>query len=73
MKLAMIRVEKRISEETEKSRLILQIHDELLVEAAIEEKELVSRILKEEMEATAELAVPLEVEVKTGFSWYEAK
>ncbi len=73
MKIAMLRVEKRISEETKKSRLILQIHDELLVEAALDEKETVVRILTEEMEAAANLAVPLEVEAKTGFSWYEAK
>ena len=73
MKIAMLRVEKRISEETKQSRLILQIHDELLVEAALEEKETVIRILTEEMEAAANLEVPLEVEAKTGFSWYEAK
>lgn len=73
MKIAMLRVEKRISEETKRSRLILQIHDELLVEAALDEKETVVRILTEEMEAAANLEVPLEVEAKTGFSWYEAK
>ena len=73
MKIAMLRVEKRISEETEKSRLILQIHDELLVEAALEEKDDVIRILTEEMEEAANLAVPLEVEAKTGFTWYDAK
>ena len=73
MKIAMLRVEKRISEETKNSRLILQIHDELLVEAALDEKETVIRILKEEMESAANLEVPLEVEAKTGLSWYEAK
>ena len=73
MKIAMLRVEKRINEETKNSRLILQIHDELLVEAALEEKETVIRILTEEMEAAANLEVPLEVEAKTGLSWYEAK
>ena len=73
MKIAMLRVEKRISEETKDSRLILQVHDELLVEASENEQELVARILEEEMEAAAELAVPLEVEVKCGYSWYEAK
>jgi len=73
MKIAMLRVEKRISDETKNSRLILQIHDELLVEAALDEKEAVVRILTEEMEAAANLEVPLEVEAKTGFSWYEAK
>jgi len=73
MKIAMLCVEKRISEETKNSRLILQIHDELLVEAALDEKETVIRILKEEMESAANLEVPLEVEAKTGLSWYEAK
>lgn len=73
MKIAMLRVEKRLNEETENSHMILQIHDELLVEAAISEKDKVVRILKEEMEAAVNLAVPMEAEVKTGFSWYEAK
>ena len=73
MKLAMIRVENRLNAETKDSKLILQIHDELLVEAAIEEKELVACILKEEMEAAAQLAVPLVAEVKEGLSWYDAK
>ena len=73
MKIAMLRVEKRLNEETENSRMILQIHDELLVEAALSEQDKVARILKEEMESAVNLAVPMEAEVKTGFSWYEAK
>lgn len=73
MKLAMIRVEKRLREEAKASKLILQIHDELLVEAAVEEKDLVVRILKEEMESAAQLAVPLVAEVQEGLSWYDAK
>lgn len=73
MKLAMIRVENRLNAETKDSKLILQIHDELLVEAAKEEKETVARILKEEMEAAAQLAVPLVAEVKEGLTWYDAK
>lgn len=73
MKIAMLRVEKRLNEETENSHMILQIHDELLVEAALAEQDKVACILKEEMEAAVNLAVPMEAEVKTGFSWYEAK
>lgn len=73
MKIAMIKVEDRIMKETENSRLILQVHDELLVEAAKEEQDLVIKILREEMEAAADFAVPLEVEAKAGLSWYEAK
>lgn len=73
IKIAMIHVEKRLCAETKKSRLILQIHDELLVEAAEEEKEQVKAILQDEMQNAAKLCVPLEVDVKEGSNWYEAK
>ena len=73
MKIAMLRVEKRISEETKMSRMILQVHDELLVEAHRNCAERAERILKEEMEQVANLAVPLTVEIHTGENWYEAK
>lgn len=73
MKLAMIRVERRLGKETKTAKLILQIHDELLVEAAVGEKDMVAHILQEEMEAAAQLAVPLVAEVKEGLSWYDAK
>ncbi|MCR4806177.1 MAG: DNA polymerase I [Lachnospiraceae bacterium] len=73
MKIAMINVHKRMKREGLKSRMILQVHDELLIEAAIDEKERVEAILKEEMEKAAVLSVPLSVSMSTGNDWYEAK
>ena len=72
IKIAMIRVAERLQNEGLKARIVLQIHDELLVETPVEETEQVRRILTEEMEGAAELQVPLEVEVEEGSSWYEA-
>ena len=73
MKIAMIRVAKRMKEEKLSSRLILQIHDELLIEAPENEAEKVSHILQEEMAAAADLSVKLETDCHTGKDWYEAK
>jgi len=73
MKIAMIRVYKRLKEEGLASKLILQVHDELLIETKIEEKEQVARILEEEMKGAADLAVSLEIDLHTGENWYEAK
>lgn len=73
IKLAMIRVHRRLKEEELKSRLILQIHDELLIETFENEKEQVKRILEEEMVHAAELSVKLEIDLHTGYDWYEAK
>ncbi|MCM1307031.1 MAG: DNA polymerase I [Butyrivibrio sp.] len=73
IKIAMINVYKRLDGEGLKSRLILQIHDELLIETAKGEEEAVSRILTEEMTNAARLYVPLEVDVHMGSDWYEAK
>lgn len=73
MKIAMLRVSRAIKERRLKSRLLLQIHDELLIEAPREEAAEVEMLLKTEMMQAAELRVPLEVEVKTGASWYETK
>ena len=73
MKIAMIRVFKRLKEEGLASKLILQVHDELLIETKIEEKEQVARILEEEMKGAADLAVSLEIDLHTGENWYEAK
>ena len=56
-----------------KSRMILQVHDELLIEAAEEEVDEVKKILKEEMEHAASLSVPLLADMHTGKNWYEAK
>ncbi|WP_130836773.1 DNA polymerase I [Lachnoclostridium sp. Marseille-P6806] len=73
MKIAMIRVWERIHREKLASSLILQIHDELLVETASGEEEQVRRILAEEMQGAAELPVALETDIHTGRDWYEAK
>ncbi len=73
IKIAMVRVHDRLQEEGLKSRLILQVHDELLVEARLEEAGRVEQILTEEMQQAAELKVPLEIDMHRGNNWYEAK
>ena len=72
IKIAMIRVNERLKAEGLKSRLILQIHDELLVEAPVHEKERAAEILEEEMRNAADLKISLEVEVGEGTNWYNA-
>lgn len=73
IKIAMIRVDRRLREEGLESRLILQVHDELLVETAVREKAQVERILSEEMSRAAALKVPLEIDMHDGKNWFEAK
>lgn len=73
IKLAMVKVHRALQEGGYRSRLILQVHDELLIEAYKEEKEAVAKILKENMEHAADLLVPLDVDVHEGASWFEAK
>ena len=73
MKIAMIGVNKRLKEQTMKSRLVLQVHDELLIETHHTEIDTVKEILREEMEQAAVLEVPLEIDMHTGNNWYEAK
>ena len=73
IKIAMIRVHDRLKEEKLHSRLVLQVHDELLIETAREEEAEVARILDEEMKHAADLAVTLEIDMHTGENWYEAK
>lgn len=73
IKVAMIGVSRRLKEKQMKSRLVLQVHDELLIETYILELEQVEEILKEEMERAADLKVPLLVDMHTGNNWYEAK
>ena len=73
IKIAMIRVNERLKKEGLASRLILQVHDELLVEARNDEVEEVKKILSEEMQGAAELSVNLEIDMHTGANWYEAK
>jgi len=73
IKIAMVGVNRRLKEQKLKSRLVLQVHDELLIEAYEPELEQVKAILKEEMEHAASLDVPLEIDMHTGENWYEAK
>ena len=72
IKLAMINVEKRIRQEGLQSRMVLQIHDELVFDAIEEEVETLERIVREEMENVTELSVPLTVECNHGSNWLEA-
>ena len=72
IKIAMIRVNQSLREQNLRSRLILQVHDELLIEAWQEEVEQVKAILKQDMETAADLAVKLEIDMNQGADWYEA-
>lgn len=73
MKIAMIEVFDRLEEAGLKSKLVLQVHDELIIDTKIEEKEQVREILKTSMENATKLKVPLKVELSEAASWYEAK
>ncbi len=72
MKIAMINVDKRLQQENMKSRIVLQVHDELLVEAYKDEVDKVSEILSQEMSNAANLSVNLDVDVNVGDNWLEA-
>lgn len=73
IKIAMIRVEERLKKEKLKARLILQVHDELIVEAPEEEAQKVAVLLQEEMEGAVHLSVPMLAESAIGKTWYDAK
>ena len=73
IKIAMINVYRALSEKGLKSKLILQVHDELIVEAPIDEVEIVKEMLVEKMQEATTLKVPLVVDVNVGDSWYETK
>lgn len=73
IKIAMVRVNRRLKEEHLQSKLVLQIHDELIIETKKEELEIVQKLLVEEMMHAADLAVPLLVDANVGDSWYDAK
>lgn len=73
IKIAMVNIFRRLEKENLKSKLILQVHDELVIDAFIDEKDRVSEILKYEMENAVQLTVPLIAEVHCGKNWYEAK
>jgi len=73
MKIAMIRVNRALKQSGLHARLLLQVHDELIAECPAEEAEQVAELLSREMQAAAELSVPLTAEAGIGSSWYEAK
>ena len=73
MKIAMINVYRALKEKGLKSKILVQVHDELLIETAEDEVEIVKRLLVENMEKAANLEVPLKAEVEIGKNWYEAK
>ncbi|MBQ9008587.1 MAG: DNA polymerase I, partial [Clostridia bacterium] len=73
IKIAMNLVHDRLNSENLKARLILQVHDELIVETPLEEQEKVSELLRDCMEHAVELTVPLIAEIHSGHSWYETK
>ena len=73
MKMAMIKVYNRFKEENIKSKILLQVHDEIIVDCKNEELDLIKKIVKEEMENVYKLSVPLKVELDTGTDWYETK
>lgn len=73
IKIAMVNVWRRLKTEGLRTKLVLQVHDELIVEAPVEEAEKAARILKEEMENAYELSVPLKVDMNTGKTWYDTK
>ncbi|MGL5765916.1 MAG: DNA polymerase I, partial [Sarcina sp.] len=73
IKLAMVNVWNKLNEKNLKSKLILQVHDELILNVYNDELEIVKSIVKEEMENVLELSVPLDVDINIGKTWYEAK
>ena len=73
IKIAMVKVFNRLRDENMKSRLIMQVHDELIIEAPEDESEKAMQILKEEMENAVKMKVHLSVDVHTGKTWYDAK
>ena len=73
IKIAMVNVYSRLKKEGLKSKLILQIHDELIVETEPNELDAVKKILSEEMENAAQLSVPLKVDMNSGKTWYDTK
>ncbi|WP_372996835.1 DNA polymerase I [Lutispora sp.] len=73
IKIAMVRVYKELKNRRMKSKLILQVHDELIVEAHKDEVEEVKKIVKEKMETAFQLKVPLTVDINSGMSWYDTK
>ena len=73
IKLAMVKVYRKLRQELPEARLILQVHDELILEVPKEQAKAAEKLLKEEMESAVDMAVPMTVDVHSGKSWYDAK
>ena len=73
IKKAMVNIDKRFTLENIKSKMILQVHDELVFDVLLTEKEKVTKIVKEEMTNVIKLKVPLDVDIEFGDNWYEVK
>ncbi len=73
MKIAMIKVYNQIKEKNLKSKIVLQVHDEMMIEAPIEEKEQIKEIIKQSMESAAKLKVPLIADISEANNWYDCK
>ena len=73
IRIAMVKVQARLIEGGYRSRLVLQVHDELLIETHVQEVAQVQQLLKEDMEQAVQLSVPMVAEVKMGRTWYETK
>ena len=73
IKIAMVNVFRRLKKENLKSRLILQVHDEIIVETSLDEVDLVKEIVRNEMENATTMKVNLDVDLNVGKSWYETK
>ena len=73
MKIAMIKVLKEIEKRGLKSKIVLQVHDEMMIEAPIEEQEEIQKIVKNSMETAAKLKVPLIAEISEANNWYDCK
>ena len=73
LKIAMINLDKALSARDFKSKLLLQVHDEIILDVPLEELDEIKALVKQTMEEAIELAVPLKVDENTGKTWYEAK
>ena len=73
MKMAMIKVYDKFKEYNLESKMILQVHDEIIIDAKKEEIDIIKKILKEEMENVVNLSVPLKIDINIGTNWFNAK
>ena len=73
VKIAMIKVQNELKNRNMKSKIVLQVHDEMMIEASLDEKEEVKKIVKQSMEQAVDLKVPLVADISEAENWYECK